>query len=451
MTLFGTDGIRGKTNVEPMTVETILRVAKAIGCVLMKKAPNRRHKVLIGKDTRLSGYMFESALESGLCSMGVEVLQVGPIPTPGIAYLTESMRADIGIVISASHNPYEDNGIKFFNEDGFKISDELENEISRLVLHPEEITQFKANTTNIGKASRLEDAVGRYISYLKQFLSKKHTLNGLKVVVDCANGASYKIAPTIFSELGADVVPFGVTPNGKNINENCGAMYPEILREKVLQEKASIGIALDGDGDRVVFCDDKGNIYDGDDFLSIISEQEEIYPEVKKGIVGTVMTNFGLEKKFEKKKIPFYRSDVGDRYVVEKMKEKNAMFGAEASGHIISLKRSTTGDGILSALLLLNILQKRKMPLSSFFQSFDRYPHQVKSIRVKEKKPFEQIPTVQKSIQNAEKQLHGNGRVLVRYSGTESKVRVMVESESSSLVHTLVDEISLAIEKAIGV
>ena len=450
MDLFGTDGIRGKTNTEPMTVETILRVAKATGCVLFKKYPKRRHKVLIGKDTRLSGYMFETALASGLCSMGVEVLLVGPIPTPGIAFLTESMRADIGIVISASHNPFEDNGIKLFNEHGFKISNEMEQDISRMVLDPEEITHFKANADHIGKSSRLDDAIGRYISHLKQFLSRDHTLDGLKIVVDCANGATYKIAPTIFSELGADVVSVGVHPDGKNINKDCGALHPENLKQKVLAEKADLGIALDGDGDRVVFCDEKGNIYDGDDFLSIISDQTDIYPEVSMGLVGTVMTNFGLEKKLGQKNIPFYRSNVGDRYVVEKMKEKNVMFGAEASGHIISLQRSTTGDGILSALLLLNILRKNNEPLSKHFKTFERFPQEMKSILVREKKPFESIPSVHKIIQDAEEKLNGNGRILVRYSGTEAKARVMVESDDESLVHSLVSQVSEAIQNEIG-
>lgn len=449
MKLFGTDGIRGKTNVEPMTVETILKVAKAVGYVLQKNS-KKKHRVLIGKDTRLSGYMFETALESGLCSMGVDVLLVGPIPTPGIAYLTESMRADIGIVISASHNPFEDNGIKFFNDEGFKISDEMEAEISRLVANPQEIESFKAEPSKIGKATRIADSSGRYISYLKQFMSKKHTLDGLKIVLDCANGSTYKIAPTIFTELGADIVPVGVSPDGKNINEKCGALFPDDLKKKVLDEKADIGIAFDGDGDRVLFVDEKGNVYDGDDFLSIIADQAEIYPEVKRGLVGTVMTNFGLEKKLSAMNIPFHRADVGDRYVVEKMKQTRAQFGAEASGHIISLKRSTTGDGILSAILLLNILKRNDKPLSAYFESFERFPQELKNIKVKEKKSFELIPGFQKAIANAEEKLHGNGRVLVRYSGTEAKARVMVESNDHNLVRTLVAEISTVIEKEIG-
>lgn len=450
MKLFGTDGIRGRTNVEPMTVETILRVAKALGCILHKKNGKKRHKVLIGKDTRLSGYMFETALESGFCSMGIDVLLVGPIPTPAIAHLTESMKADIGIVISASHNPFDDNGIKFFNEVGFKISDEMEAEITRIVSNPSEIAALHADPGDIGKAKRIDDSQGRYISYLKQFLPQHLTLEGVKIVLDCANGSGYKIGPTIFSELGATVVSIGVTPDGKNINESCGALHPENLKQKVKEEKADIGIALDGDGDRVIFCDDKGHTYDGDDFLSIIADHKKIYPEVASGLVGTVMTNFGLEKKLERINIPFYRSDVGDRFVVEKMKETKAMFGAEASGHIISLKRSTTGDGILSAILLLNVLREQNKPLSAFYNSFDRLPHEIKSIRVKEKKPFEDMPKVQKSIQDAEKKLHGNGRILVRYSGTEAKARVMIESEDQNLVHTLVQEVSDVIQKEIG-
>lgn len=449
--LFGTDGIRGRTNTEPMTVETILAVAKAMGYILQKSNSKKRHKVLIGKDTRLSGYMFETALESGFCSMGVDVLLVGPIPTPAIAYLTESMKADVGIVISASHNPFDDNGIKFFNEVGFKISNEMEAEITRIVSNPHQTAELHANPSDIGKAKRLEDANGRYISYLKQFLPPHLTLDGVKIVLDCANGSGYKVGPTIFTELGATVIPIGVMPDGKNINENCGALHPEGLKKKVLEEKADIGIALDGDADRVMFCDGNGNVYDGDDFLSIIADQVKIYPEVKHGLVGTVMTNFGLEKKLGKINIPFYRSDVGDRFVVEKMKETKAMFGAEASGHIISLERSTTGDGILSAILLLNILREQNKPLSAYHNSFERLPHEIRNVRVTEKKPFDQMPKVQKSIADAEKKLHGNGRVLVRYSGTEAKARVMVESEDENLVHSLVVEISTMIENEIGV
>ncbi|MCC7459930.1 MAG: phosphoglucosamine mutase [Proteobacteria bacterium] len=450
MKLFGTDGIRGRTNVEPMTVETMLRVAKAMGYILRKNNGNKRHKVLIGKDTRLSGYMFETALESGFCSMGVDVLLVGPIPTPAIAYLTESMKADVGIVISASHNPFDDNGIKFFNEVGFKVSDQMEAEITRIVSNPHETAALHADPSEIGKAKRIEDANGRYISYLKQFLPQHLTLEGVKIVLDCANGSGYKVGPTIFSELGATVIPIGVTPDGKNINENCGAVHPEALKQKVIQEKAHIGIALDGDGDRVMFCDETGRVYDGDDFLSIIADQEKIYPEVKSGLVGTVMTNFGLEKKLKSINIPFYRSDVGDRFVVEKMKETKAMFGAEASGHIISLKRSTTGDGILSAILLLNILREQNKPLSAYYNSFDRLPHEIKNVKVREKKPFDQMPKVQQCIQDAEKKLHGKGRILVRYSGTEAKARVMVESEDQNLVQSLVAEVSSVIQNEIG-
>jgi phosphoglucosamine mutase len=401
--LFGTDGIRGRTNSEPMTVETILRVAKAMGYILRRSNGKKRHKVLIGKDTRLSGYMFETALESGFCSMGVDVLLVGPIPTPAIAYLTESMKADVGIVISASHNPFDDNGIKFFNDVGFKISNEMEAEITRMISNSHETASLHADPADIGKAKRIEDANGRYISYLKQFLPQHLTLDGVKIVLDCANGSGYKVGPTIFTELGATVIPIGVTPDGKNINENCGAVHTEGLKAKVLSEKADIGIALDGDGDRVMFCDSNGHVYDGDDFLSIIADQEKIYPEVKNGLVGTVMTNFGLEKKLSKINIPFYRSDVGDRFVVEKMKETQAMFGAEASGHIISLKRSTTGDGILSAILLLNILREQNKPLSAYHNSFERLPHEIRNVKVKEKKPFDQMPSVQKSIADAEK------------------------------------------------
>ncbi len=447
--LFGTDGIRGTVNLEPMSVDTILRVGRAAACVF-RRSNQRRHSIVIGKDTRLSGYMFETALASGLCSMGLDVILVGPIPTPGIAFLTAAMRCDAGVVISASHNPYNDNGIKFFGPDGFKLPDSMEEAIEKWVSSETELNNQRPSADQVGKARRLEDASGRYITYLKQNFKREYSLDGLKIVLDCAHGATYKIAPTILTELGAWVTTIGAKPNGKNINLNTGATYPARLIQKVIETGSSMGIAFDGDGDRVVFCDEKGRIYDGDDLLGILAQPLREQGELGSGVVGTVMSNFGLENYLAQLGISFYRAPVGDRYVVEKMKEVGSLFGGEPSGHVVSLYRSTTGDGILSALLLLSQLCRVGKPLAHFFGMIERYPQEIRNIAVRERLAFEKMPKVLRSIAHAEKSLVGMGRVLVRYSGTETKARVMVEGKNEQLVKKWADEIATAIASEIG-
>lgn len=447
--LFGTDGIRGKANVEPMTVETILTVAKAAATVLRKKN-GRKHTVLIGKDTRVSGYMFETVLSSGLCSMGVDVYLVGPIPTPAVAFLTTAMRADAGAVISASHNPYYDNGLKFFGADGYKLSDDMELEIERLSRDSSKLLEFTPDSHDVGKAVRLDDARGRYITYLKYNFPREFSLKKFKIVLDCAQGATYKIAPSVFDELDADIVLSGAQPNGFNINEDCGALYPENLASKVKENNADIGIAFDGDGDRVLFVDHMGHVFDGDDILGILAPSLKKQHELGSGVVGTVMSNFGLENYFKKINIPFYRAQVGDRYVVEKMKEVGSLWGGEQSGHLVSLHRSTTGDGILSALLLLSELCRTNKSLSDFHGLVPRYPQVIRNVVVKRKTDLSTLKKVTASIEDAEKKLNGQGRVLVRYSGTELKARVMVEGENHDKVNLLADQIAQAVVQEIG-
>ena len=407
--LFGTDGIRGQANVEPMSVDTILRVGRAAASVF-RQARDQRHTVLIGKDTRVSGYMFEQALASGLCSMGVDVLLVGPMPTPGIAFLTTEMRTNAGVVISASHNPYQDNGIKFFGPDGFKLDDQVEAAIEQLTVSTKDLDKDRPEATRVGKTYRLDDARGRYITYLKHRFPRDLSLDGLKIVLDCANGATYKIAPYIFSELGADVLTVGVNPDGRNINENCGALNHDELKKQVSENSADIGIALDGDGDRVVICDENGKVYDGDDILAILSAPMQDRGELGKGVVGTVMSNFGLERHFKGQRIPFYRSNVGDRHVVEKMRSSNAMLGGEPSGHIVCLAQSTTGDGILTAILLLAELRRKNRALSSYSKCFERCPQELRNVQVKDRVPFEKNPSRDED--------HPCGRGKVKRSGS---------------------------------
>jgi phosphoglucosamine mutase len=450
MKLFGTDGIRGEANAEPMTADTALRVGRAAACVF-RRASDRRHNVIIGKDTRLSGYLFETALASGFCSMGVDVVLIGPMPTPGIAFLASEARADAGVVISASHNPYNDNGIKFFGPDGFKLADSVEESIEKLVASSEELNAQRPEAGKVGKAQRLDDARGRYISYLKFNFPKQLSLEGLKVVLDCANGATYRIAPQVFGELGASLVLRGVKPNGTNINVNCGALKPEVLAKEVKKNNADVGIAFDGDGDRVVVCDEKGQVFDGDDILAILSSSMQTNGELGKGVVGTVMSNFGLEMFFKKKKIDFFRAQVGDRYVVETMRSVSSNLGGEQSGHVVCLGRSTTGDGMLTGLLVLAEMLKSQKPLSAYHQSFERFPQVLVNVKVRERKALESLPPVLKCIKDAEDKLSGAGRVLVRYSGTEPKARIMVEGQNGQLVKQLADDIATVLQKEIGV
>lgn len=444
--IFGTDGIRGRANEEPMSVQTILKVGQAAASAFIKRGKGR-HEVVIGKDTRLSGYMYETALASGLCSMGVHVLLTGPLPTPAIAFLTSSMRADAGVIISASHNPFEDNGIKFFGKNGFKLDDATEKSIETLM--QEGVIQTVA-PSKIGKAKRIEDARGRYIVHLKYHFPQALSLEGLKGVIDCAHGATYKIAPVVFEELGCEVISLGDKPNGKNINDLCGALHPSQMVQKVLETKADFGVAFDGDGDRLVMCDDKGRLFDGDDILAILSLGFRKTDELGAGVVGTVMSNFGTEKYFEKQGIPFFRSDVGDRYVVEKMLQTQSFLGGEPSGHIVPLKKTTTGDGILSSLLVLAQMLRDGKRLSDYFGSVERFPQVIQNVVVKTKAPLESIPSIEAVLKASQIKIKNSGRIVVRYSGTEPKARVMVEGENETQVKQIAADIAGVIQKELG-
>lgn len=446
--LFGTDGIRGVANIYPMDSETILKLGRAAACVFRKS--QGKHRVLIGKDTRVSGYMLETALESGLSSMGVDVLLVGPLPTPGIAFMTRSMRADAGIVISASHNAYADNGIKFFGPDGFKLADETEAEIERL-MDSRELEAMRATPESIGKAFRIEDAIGRYTVFLKSCIERECKLDKLKIVLDTANGAAYKVAPLVFSELGATIIPVGDRPSGKNINENCGSMHPELISKLTVEHKADCGIAFDGDGDRVIICDELGQIFDGDLILALLANDYKNRNLLKgTAVVGTVMSNFGLEVAMRDIGLDFYRSDVGDRYVLAEMLSRGLNLGGEQSGHIISLDHNTTGDGLLVSLLVLAIMVRSGRPLSYYSSLVKRYPQVLINVSVKNKVPFQDKPGIMSCVKNAEKKLAKTGRVLLRYSGTEAKARVMVECEDQKLCNNLAQEIAESIKKELS-
>lgn len=450
--IFGTDGVRGLVNSEPMTAGTALKLGQALGCVIKKHQTFQgRPKVVIGKDTRLSGYIFESALQAGLCSMGIDVLLMGPIPTPAVAFIADNMRAEAGIMITASHNPFRDNGIKIFSSKGFKLAQHFEEELQARMLNEEETKNFLPKPLDVGRAKRVDDGIGRYISSVKQFFLSKTTLDGISIVLDCAHGASYKVAPLIFEELGADVIRLGCNPNGTNINEKVGALHPEEIIKKTIETQADLGIAFDGDGDRVMAVDRKGKVYDGDDFLSIWMEAQDLYPKFQEGLVGTKMSNFGLEKKAKSLNIPFYRSDVGDRHVVEMLKNKQCSFGGEPSGHLVCLGRSTTGDGLLSAILLLNVLVHQNKSLDMYASSFNRFPQRLKNIMVREKKPLDEYPKIISAIKDADQQLKGHGRTLVRYSGTENKIRIMVESDDEHTTDETLKKLQHVIEAQLGV
>lgn len=450
--LFGTDGIRGLANHDPMTPEMSLKLGKALTYTLKQNKKNSyKPKIVIGKDTRLSGYIFEQALSSGIASMGADVLLVGPLPTPAIAFITTSMRADAGIVISASHNPYEDNGIKIFDSFGFKLPDEKEMEIEDLIYNGEE-KLIKSSPDEIGKAFRIDDAPGRYVVFAKNSFPADLTLDGIKLVLDCANGAAYKVAPLIFQELGAQLLTIGVNPNGKNINTDCGSLNPELLREKVLESGADLGIALDGDADRVIFCDEKGNIIDGDKIIAICA-REMIEKGKLKGnaIITTLMSNMALERFIRDQGAEFIRTQVGDRYVVEEMRARNSNLGGEKSGHIIFLDHTTTGDGTLAALQVLGIMKAKEKSLSELATIIDLYPQVLLNVRVEEKKDLNNIPELSKQIKKNEDRLNGKGRINIRFSGTESISRVMVEGEDESLINEIAQELAQTIEKELGV
>ena len=446
--LFGTDGIRGVANEEPMTPETVVKLGRAAAYLFKTKAG--RHSIVIGKDTRLHGYMLECALTSGICSMGVDVLLVGPLPTPGIAFITRSLRADAGIVISASHNPFKDNGIKFFSGEGFKLPDEMEERMEALITG-REIERLRPLAAEIGKAYRINDAAGRYIEFAKGTVPKGVSFQGVKVVVDCAHGATYKVAPTILNELGAMVIPVNIQPNGININDRCGSLYPDVVRKAVLEHRADIGISYDGDGDRAILVDETGAVVDGDHILAICALDLKRSGLLRSDtLVATVMSNIGLELCLREAGIRMVRVPVGDRYVLEEMLRHGYNLGGEQSGHIVFLDHNTTGDGVVTALQVLSLMVKRQERLSQLRQCMTVCPQLLVNVRVTEKPDLGSIPAIQAVISDAEAQLNGSGRVLVRYSGTESVARVMVEGTDTEQVKFLARSIAEAIEKELG-
>lgn len=443
---FGTDGIRGRANQHPMTAEVALRVGLAAG-KMFRSSDDRRHLVVIGKDTRLSGYMIEPALVAGFTSVGMDVRLFGPLPTPGVAMMTRSMRADLGVMISASHNSYTDNGIKLFGPDGYKLSDEIELKIEALM--GQDLTEGLANPAQLGRVVRIDDAQARYIEIAKATFPRELTLSGLRVVIDCANGAAYKVAPTALYELGAEVISIGVTPSGSNINEECGSTHTGPMAEAVKKYRADIGIALDGDADRVIICDEKGQVIDGDQLMAIIALRLHRQGKLKgNGLVATVMSNLGLERLMTKNKLKLERTNVGDRYVMERMREGGYTLGGEQSGHIILSNYSTTGDGLIAALQVLAELVETQKPMSTLARQFEPVPQLLKNIRIAPgAKPLE-TEAVKAAITAGEAELGKSGRVLVRASGTEPLIRVMAEGDDAALVTKVVDDILAVVQKA---
>jgi phosphoglucosamine mutase len=448
--LFGTDGIRGVANQDPMTADVALRLGQAVAQRF--RHPERPGRIVIGKDTRLSGYMFESALVAGIVTAGADVMIVGPLPTPGIAFITSSMRADAGVVISASHNPYQDNGIKIFAADGFKLPDEVEADLERRMADIAAGSGGgRAEAGAIGKAVRIEDSRGRYVQFLKQAYPKELTLDGVKIVVDCANGAAYEVAPHVFEELGAKVYPLGVEPNGRNINEGCGALHPEKMAAEVKRVGAHLGVALDGDADRLILVDEHGTVVDGDQVMAILGLRllaRDALP--KKTVVATVMSNLGLERALAAKGAKLVRTAVGDRYVVETMREEGYLLGGEQSGHIIFLDHATTGDGMVAALRVLAAMAEEGKPLSELARAMTRYPQVLLNFAVAKKRPFEEMPAVQKVIGRVEADLGADGRVVVRYSGTESKARVMIEGTDLANIRARAEEIAETLKRELA-
>ena len=436
---FGTDGIRGLTNAEPMTAQTALRVGQAAGTHFLRG--DHRHRVVIGKDTRLSGYMMESALVAGFTSVGMDVVLLGPMPTPAVAMLTTSMRADLGVMISASHNPFADNGIKLFGPDGYKLSDSVERAIEKRLEQPPKL----ARPELIGRAKRIDDARGRYVHHTKSTFPEHLRLDGLKVVLDCANGAAYQVAPDALWELGAEVVTIGVSPNGLNINDGCGSTHPQAIRERVIAEGADIGLALDGDADRIVIVDEKGEPVDGDQMMALIALDRRNREQLKGDVVATVMSNLGLERRLEEAGIALVRTQVGDRYVLEEMRARGCNVGGEQSGHIILSDYSTTGDGLVAALQVLAALVASGKPASQVLRQFEPLPQLLKNVCYNGGKPLENAK-VKRSIAAAERELEGKGRLLIRKSGTEPLIRVMAEGDDPALVQKVVDDICEAVQ-----
>jgi len=441
--LFGTDGIRGKSNTGAITAETALKVAMAAAQVLARGS--HRRKVVIGKDTRLSGYMLEPAMQAGFISMGLDVVLVGPMPTPAVAMLTRSLRADLGVVISASHNPYEDNGIKLFGADGYKLTDETEAEIEALLAT--DLTTRLVPSAQLGRAARLEDASGRYIEYVKNTFPKGLRLDGLKIVVDCANGAAYKVAPRILYELGADVVPIGVAPDGTNINRHCGATATDIMCERVVKHGAHLGIALDGDADRLILCDEQGQVIDGDQIMALIASAMHARGDLEGGgVTATVMSNLGLERHLKAKGLKLFRTPVGDRYVVDHMRQSGCNIGGEQSGHIILGDYSTTGDGLIAALQVLAVIRTSGRPVSEICRVFTPVPQLLQNVRTQSPVSLD-AASMRDAIRIAEGKLGDGGRILIRKSGTEPLVRVMAEGDDAALVKSVVQDLCAAVEK----
>ena len=446
--LFGTDGIRGVANVDPMTGELAMQLGRAIAHIF--KEVKGKHRIVIGKDTRLSGYMIETALASGICSMGADVMLVGPLPTPGIAFITTSMRANAGVVISASHNPYYDNGIKIFSQNGFKLPDEMEQRIEELILS-NHLHSLRPTANAIGKAHRIDDAVGRYVVFLKNTFPNHLTLEGLRIVVDSANGAAYRVAPTVFEELGAEVISVGAEPNGENINLECGSLHPEALSRFVLERGADIGVALDGDADRIIFVDRHGKFVDGDKILAIcglhLLSEDRLK---KKTVVTTVMSNIGLDRALRKAGGKVIRTQVGDRYVVEEMVRGHYNVGGEQSGHTIFLDYNTTCDGILTALQVLAIMRQKERNLDELAQVMESLPQVLYNVDVREKRPLSEFQEIKLKIEEMERTLGNSGRVLIRYSGTEPLLRIMVEGEDEAQLHRFAQHLVELVKKRIG-
>ncbi|ORJ63046.1 phosphoglucosamine mutase [Geothermobacter hydrogeniphilus] len=446
--LFGTDGVRGVANIHPMTSEIAMQLGRAVAYIF--KDGVKRHRIVIGKDTRLSGYMIENALAAGICSMGVDVLLVGPLPTPGIAFITSSMRADAGVVISASHNPYQDNGIKFFSGDGFKLPDEQELSIEDLIFS-KKIDALRPIAAEVGKAFRIDDAGGRYIVFLKNSFPRDLDLKGLKIVLDCAHGAAYKVAPAVLEELGAEVVRLGVSPDGTNINAGCGSLHPEGIAEAVRENRADLGIALDGDADRVIFVDEFGNEVDGDHIMAICATRMlDSGTLANNTLVATVMSNLGLELAMREAGGRMVRTAVGDRYVVEEMRRNGYNFGGEQSGHMIFLDHNTTGDGMLSALQVLAIMQRSGRRLSELARVMTALPQVLVNVRVAERRDLSGCPGVQKAVAAVEQKLGREGRVLIRYSGTEPLLRIMLEGPDKRQIAEMADDIAAMVKTEIG-
>ncbi|MDC4204778.1 MAG: phosphoglucosamine mutase [Candidatus Manganitrophus sp.] len=446
--LFGTDGVRGIANIDPMTSEMAMKLGRAAAHIFKNKAG--RHRIVIGKDTRLSCYMLESALTSGICSMGVDVLLVGPLPTPAVAFLARSLRVDAGVMISASHNPFEDNGIKFFSRDGLKLPDEMEHQIESLIFSGE-IDNIRPTAAEIGKVFRIDDVEGRYIEFVKNSLPKGLDFQRMKIVVDCANGAAYKVAPMVLRELGAEVIVLSDDPSGTNINLNCGALYPEELQKKVIETQADVGIAHDGDADRAVFVDERGHVVDGDAllvaFALALHQEKALKGET---LVSTLMSNMGMDLALRSRGIQVVRTPVGDRYVLERMIKDGYNLGGEQSGHVIFLDYNTTGDGLISALQLLSLMKRTGKKVSELAACMTALPQVLKNVRVQKKLEISEIPELQKAIADCEEKLRNNGRILIRYSGTEPLLRIMIEGEEQTAITAMADQLAEIVQKKIG-